>query len=75
MTLCYFVLRPLKIRGLLPFRVGGDNQKYNDHITMEKENFIYGLHPVTEAIKSGKEIDRILFKKGCRVLFPRNYYN
>ena len=36
---------------------------------MEKENFIYGLHPVTEAIKSGKEIDRILFKKGLQGSF------
>jgi 23S rRNA (guanosine2251-2'-O)-methyltransferase len=36
---------------------------------MEKENFIYGLHPVTEAIKSGKEIDRILFKKGLQGAF------
>jgi 23S rRNA (guanosine2251-2'-O)-methyltransferase len=36
---------------------------------MEKENFIYGLHPVTEAIKSGKEIDRVLFKKGMQGVF------
>jgi 23S rRNA (guanosine2251-2'-O)-methyltransferase len=36
---------------------------------MEKENFIYGLHPVTEAIKSGKEIDRIFFKKGMQGAF------
>jgi 23S rRNA (guanosine2251-2'-O)-methyltransferase len=36
---------------------------------MEKENFIYGLHPVTEAIKSGKEIDRIFFKKGLQGSF------
>ena len=36
---------------------------------MEKENFIYGLHPVAEAIKSGKEIDRIFFKKGLQGSF------
>ena len=36
---------------------------------MEKENFIYGLHPVTEAIKSGKEVDRIFFKKGMQGSF------
>jgi 23S rRNA (guanosine2251-2'-O)-methyltransferase len=36
---------------------------------MDKENFIYGLHPVTEAIKSGKEIDRIFFKKGLQGSF------
>jgi 23S rRNA (guanosine2251-2'-O)-methyltransferase len=36
---------------------------------MPTENFIYGLHPVTEAIKSGKEIDRIFFKKGMQGSF------
>lgn len=36
---------------------------------MEKDSFIYGLHPVTEALKSGKEIDRILFKKGLQGSF------
>jgi 23S rRNA (guanosine2251-2'-O)-methyltransferase len=36
---------------------------------MDKENFIYGLHPVTEAIKSGKEIDKILFRKGLQGTF------
>lgn len=36
---------------------------------MPKENFIYGLHPVTEAIKSGKEIDKIFFKKGLQGAF------
>jgi 23S rRNA (guanosine2251-2'-O)-methyltransferase len=36
---------------------------------MDKENFIYGLHPVTEAIRSGKEIDRILFRKGLQGSF------
>jgi 23S rRNA (guanosine2251-2'-O)-methyltransferase len=39
------------------------------NLNMEKENFIYGLHPVTEAIKSGKEIDRIFFKKGLQGAF------
>lgn len=36
---------------------------------MEKENFIYGLHPVKEAILSHKEIDRIYFKKGLQGSF------
>lgn len=36
---------------------------------MEKESFIYGLHPVVEAIKSGKEIDRIFFRKGLQGSF------
>jgi 23S rRNA (guanosine2251-2'-O)-methyltransferase len=33
---------------------------------MERESFIYGLHPVAEAIRSGQEIDRILFRKGLK---------
>lgn len=33
---------------------------------MEKEQFIYGIHPIVEAIKSGKEIDRIFFRKGLQ---------
>jgi 23S rRNA (guanosine2251-2'-O)-methyltransferase len=36
---------------------------------MEKESVIYGLHPVVEAIKSGKEIDRIFFKRGLQGSF------
>lgn len=30
----------------------------------EKENFIFGLRPVIEAIEAGKDIDKILIKKG-----------
>jgi 23S rRNA (guanosine2251-2'-O)-methyltransferase len=33
---------------------------------MKKENFIYGIHPVIEALKSGKEIEKILIQKGLR---------
>lgn len=33
---------------------------------MEKEQFIFGVHPVIEAVKSGREIDRILFRKGLQ---------
>ncbi|MFH0864721.1 MAG: RNA methyltransferase substrate-binding domain-containing protein, partial [Bacteroidota bacterium] len=29
---------------------------------MKKENIIFGIHPVIEAIKSGKEIDRIMLQ-------------
>ena len=36
---------------------------------LSKENFIYGLHPVTEAVKSGQEIDRVLFRKGLQGAF------
>ena len=33
---------------------------------MKKENFIYGIHPVMEALKSGKEIEKIMIQKGLR---------
>jgi len=33
---------------------------------MPKEPFIYGIRPVIEALKSGKEIDKILIQKGLR---------
>jgi 23S rRNA (guanosine2251-2'-O)-methyltransferase len=33
---------------------------------MHKEQFIYGIRPVIEAIKSGKEIDKLLIQKGLR---------
>ncbi len=33
---------------------------------MSKENFIYGLRPVIEAIMAGKEIDKVLVKKGLK---------
>lgn len=32
----------------------------------KKETLIYGLHPVIEAINSGKDIDKVLIKKGIR---------
>ena len=33
---------------------------------MSKENIIFGIRPVIEAIKSGKEIDRILIQTGLK---------
>jgi len=33
---------------------------------MPKDPFIYGIHPVIEALKSGKEIDKIMIQKGLR---------
>jgi 23S rRNA (guanosine2251-2'-O)-methyltransferase len=33
---------------------------------MPKEPFIYGIRPVIEAIKSGKEIEKLLIQKGLR---------
>ena len=32
----------------------------------KKEHFIFGLRPVIEAIRSGKEMERILLQKGLR---------
>ena len=34
-------------------------------IYSEKE-FIFGMHPVMEAIKGGRQIDRILIRQGLR---------
>lgn len=33
---------------------------------MAKDNFIYGIRPVIEAVKSGKEIDKILIQAGLK---------
>jgi 23S rRNA (guanosine2251-2'-O)-methyltransferase len=33
---------------------------------MTKENYIYGIRPVMEALKAGKEIDRILIQAGLK---------
>ncbi|MCX6231574.1 MAG: 23S rRNA (guanosine(2251)-2'-O)-methyltransferase RlmB [Bacteroidetes bacterium] len=33
---------------------------------MSKDNFIYGIRPVIEAIKSGKEIDKVFIQNGLR---------
>ncbi|MEN8226448.1 MAG: 23S rRNA (guanosine(2251)-2'-O)-methyltransferase RlmB [Bacteroidota bacterium] len=33
---------------------------------MKKENLIFGIRPVIEAISAGKEIDRVLLQKGLR---------
>jgi len=31
-----------------------------------KKNFIYGMHPVMEAVKSGKQIDKLFIQKGLQ---------
>ena len=33
---------------------------------MEKTDFIFGIHTVIEAINSGKEIEKVLIKKGLQ---------
>ncbi len=33
---------------------------------MKKEQFIYGIHPLLEAIRSGKEIDKVLIQIGLK---------
>lgn len=42
---------------------------------MKKENFIFGIHPVIEAIKSGKEMDRVLLQKNLRGESFRELFN
>jgi len=42
---------------------------------MKKDNFIFGIHPVIEAIKSGKEMDRILLQKNLRGESFRELFN
>ena len=34
---------------------------------MTKSNYIYGIHPVIEAIKAGKDIDKVLVQKNAKV--------
>ena len=33
---------------------------------MRKNNLIFGIHPLIEALEAGREIDRILLKRGLR---------
>jgi 23S rRNA (guanosine2251-2'-O)-methyltransferase len=33
---------------------------------LKRENFIYGIHPVIEALKSGKEIEKVMIQTGLR---------
>ncbi len=41
-----------------------NNQNKNTH--RQNDQFIYGLHPVQEALKAGKEFDRILLQRDIR---------
>lgn len=55
--------------GILRSRVGEDETSCRyllKHQKLKKEEIIYGVRPVVEAMKSGKEIDRIFLKKGIR---------
>jgi len=40
-----------------------------------KDNFIFGIHPVLEAIKSGKDLDRILLQKNLRGVTFRELFS
>ena len=42
---------------------------------MKQKNFIFGIHPVIEAIRSGKEIEKILLQKGLRGEGFRELFN
>ena len=33
---------------------------------MGKNNLIFGMHPLLEALEAGKEIDKVLLKRGLR---------
>ena len=33
---------------------------------MGKPNLIFGMHPLLEALEAGREIDKILLKRGLR---------
>lgn len=33
---------------------------------MEKENYIFGIHPIKEAIASGKALEKVFFQKGIK---------
>ena len=34
----------------------------------DKVNYLFGMHPVIEALNSEKKIDKVFFKKGMRVI-------
>ena len=42
-----------------------------DEIIEEKSQYIFGIHPVLEALRAGKEMDKILLKKGLEGLLFR----
>lgn len=37
---------------------------YKKHTTSKKESFVYGIHPVIEALESGKTIDKVWIQEG-----------
>ena len=42
---------------------------------MKQKNFIFGIHPVIEAVRSGKEIEKVLLQKGLRGEGFRELFN
>lgn len=50
----------IKLLNIAPCRDNRENMK------KKKDQLIYGLHPVIEAIEAGKDIDRLLVKKGLQ---------
>ena len=38
----------------------------------KKDDFIFGLRPVIEAIEAGKTLIKFLFKMDCRVISSQN---
>ncbi|NJM93609.1 MAG: hypothetical protein HC842_02150 [Cytophagales bacterium] len=41
---------------------------------MTKDNFIFGVHPVQEALEAGKEIDKIFMQKTWQRKPPRKSF-
>lgn len=39
---------------------------------MEENNLIFGIRAVMEALKAGKEIDKILIKKTCKASWRKS---
>ena len=42
----------------------GEFAQLIQNIMEHKENFIVGIHPVTEALETGKEIEKVMFRQG-----------
>lgn len=39
---------------------------------MEKNDFIFGIRAVIEAVEAGRQIDKLLVKKICTARWPRS---
>ena len=44
---------------------GGGDGTENEHIVMEKNNILFGLRPIIEAIEAGQHLEKVYLKKGA----------